>query len=43
MTRIDIINFLIKENNYKSYIEIGVEFGCWCYTEDRKRKRNTYR
>lgn len=27
MTRTDIINFLIKEHNYKSYLEIGVDFG----------------
>ena len=30
MTHIDIINFLIKENGYKSYLEIGVDTG-WCF------------
>lgn len=27
MTRIDIINTLIKKNNYKSYLEIGIQSG----------------
>lgn len=26
-TRLEIINFLIKKNNYQSYLEIGVQYG----------------
>ena len=34
MTRIDIINHLIRQNNYQTYLEIGTQHGqCFCEIE----------